>query len=239
MKLKFLLAFALVAVMSVPAMASGVVNDPWSTVDTEDELNLYEIYNELYGTSYTSTLEMDAIRVNPDQIFESTGVAGAEFRARFAGQDQLFGYYTNPDAPFGDEVLVPLFNVDATNNRVVTDTTALTAFITDTPFGLYDTSGGFTAYSEEALNSDGEDHMVAYYAQDDGGNLLDGSDGGEIVFIVAFEDRPEFDFDYNDLVVEVVLPPGSDTRDPIPEPATAGLLVLGLAAAVARRRFRA
>ena len=44
---------AVAGVFSIPAFATPV-SDRWSS-SPDDEMNLYEIYNATYGTSFTST----------------------------------------------------------------------------------------------------------------------------------------------------------------------------------------
>lgn len=81
-------------------------NDPWDPADPNDEMNLYEIYNALYGTDFSSTEEMSAIEIfNAGQIT----LEGAEYleflsvivRAQFSYNTHSFGLScdVSPDLP--------------------------------------------------------------------------------------------------------------------------------------------
>lgn len=258
MRLKGLLVLtAAFAVLAAPAMALPVQDD----LNEAFEMDLYQIYNALYGTTYGSTsgaggvnpadsLEADGLRIALDEVFALASSGNVSFVARYAGQDQRFGYYTNPfGGPTGDSTTTGvdgdfhwLFDVLAPPNQILGDPGFTPHFgaipDSDSPIGFYDNSpaGGTTTwFSQSGYNADGTDHMVAFWANGTGGI------GGD-TFIIAFEDRnsqdARFDQDYNDLVVEVTIE-GFIPRDPIPEPATVSLLLLGLTAAVVRRRFGA
>jgi len=242
MRLKFwVMAMAALAVVSTPAMATYVDDDS----NPDSELDLYQIYNALYGTSFSSTAEMSYLQLSTseDELFDLATLTdppstSVDFIARYAGYQQRFGYYTYDD----QDNVVYNFLFDVLAPGLVTDGTGASGVITDEPFGFYDDApidGDNVWHSEQSLNDDGEDHMVAYWAPcyDSYGNLQYDDEDNIIAcdecFIIAFEDRWELgDTDYNDLVVEVC--PGI-----IPEPSTAGLLLLGLGAVLAHRRFRA
>lgn len=103
---------------------------------------------------------------------------------------------------------------------------AYTSFLpidfTSNVFGFYlDTPDG-TWFSQAALNSDGADHMVAYQL------------GGQYFF--GWEDLASkgWDQDYNDFVVLI----GGVSGVSVPEPATFGLLGLGMLGIGAFRRRR-
>jgi hypothetical protein len=241
MRLNFLvMAVAALAVVSTPAMATYV--DDGSNPDSE--LDLYEIYNALYGTSFSSTAEMSYLQLSTseDELFALSELTdppstAVDFIARYAGYQQRFGYYTYDDE--NNVVYTQLFDIIA--GGLITDGTGASGVVTEEPFGFYDDApidGDNVWHSEQSLNNDGEDHMVAYWAPLSCGGELQYDDEDHLIlsdecFIIAFEDRWELgDTDYNDLVVEVC--PGI-----IPEPSTAGLLLLGLGAVFAHRRFRA
>jgi len=241
------------------------VNDRWDPMDGTDELNLYEIYNEIYGAegaNFSSTDGatngdllsggLDAMESNLE-IF-STGLAFpqdgmVEFEARYAGFEQRIGYYVNPDGdlPTGDPTLGVddgelrhLFDVTNPGNTVVPGPTATIAaadlvngigFYNNTPLG-----GPRTWYSETSLNFDNVDHLVVFrgIGVDAMGNVFIRDDE----FIIAFEDRVNAgDMDFNDGVFRITIP--QRPLSSVPEPATAGLLMLGLAGAAVRRRFMA
>jgi len=257
------LAIAFAVMLAVPAMAVTTVLDPWDSVDPNDECNLYEVYNSMYGTGYTSTNGagsevglpaahtggMDGLFITETGILDTlASLPGtATFVARYAGYGQRFGYYTNPEGVLsGDPTTLGGGGVDGDFHHLfdVTgplNTTAPGAIgvigVGDFPVGFYDNAplgGARTWYSDETRNSDGFDHMVAYWATNSDGTI------STTTFIIAFEDRRNLgDMDYNDLVVEVFLAGGPTFDPPVPEPATAGLLLMGLAGAALRRRFKA
>ncbi len=248
---------ALIALTAMPAMALTSVTDPWNPGSPNDALNLYEIYNAIYGTNFTSTDGitggdeisggMDSLRVEPDQLFDYSEDGSAEFVARYAAFNQTFGYYTDDEdglnynvmftsvLPSGAQIIT-----QNTDNVVVIDTTLLAGEnvgFFDYAFRESDPENGWIWHSEVARNNDEEDHMVAFYAlvyneETEEWNV------DESRMLVAFEDLNHLgDADYNDLVVEVTFNGDVTTHDPVAEPATAGLLLLGLAGAALRRRF--
>ena len=88
-------------------------------------------------------------------------------------------------------------------------------------------------YSDEALNSDGVDHMAAYQGVGDTIQIAPFAAGpwGANEYILAFEDLNNGgDRDYTDFVVLV------ESVSPIPVPATLALMGLGLLGFAARRR---
>lgn len=277
------IALAAAIMLAVPAMAlpdiptalpgSTNVRDPWDPDAGGDELNLFEIYNNIYGTSFTRTNGlagdggMEELQVNPDELFGVLENGGALFQAHYAGNSQRFGYYTNPgdgnplsgttDGAVAaawvrvvpealgngqDGNFVFLFEVGAGLGTGVvngSDPAAIPAQAPGEFIGFWDQSpagSGPVWFSDPDRNADLEDHMVVYR----------GAPGGEVdgdLYILAFEDLPNLgDTDYNDLVIEVIIPGGFNNEnpdDPIPEPATAGLLLMGLAGVALRRRFTA
>jgi hypothetical protein len=108
------------------------------------------------------------------------------------------------------------------------------------PFGFYLETPAGLWFSQASLNADGADHVVAYQGQNDtittpwGGSQLWGSD----LLLLGWEDvsAGNWDQDYNDFVLLI----GGVKGVSVPEPATVGLLSLGLAgvSVFGRRRRR-
>jgi len=253
---------AMAVVLSVPASALTTVDDG---SNPGSELDVYQIYNHFYGTSFSSTAGsgspflgtggMDELQLDPDEIFSLDEDGAAVFLARYAGSQQRFGYYTNTDDPSLDGAPTDPDGVDGDFHTLFTITTIglddsastvgiLTA--ADSPLGFFDqhVQTGRTWYSQVDRNLDDVDHMIAFRVliedPDNAGQFL----VDENRLLLAFEDlrMGEFgssDEDFNDLMVEVFIPGGLDPEDPVAEPATAGLMLIGLAAAALRRRFAA
>ena len=211
---KSAVAFALGICVSLAASAVPIPAAPWDPTTSGDELNLFEIYNAVYGTTLTSNFELEAFAVNPDVLFTSLLGTSAEAVARYGAHGQDLGYY-NSD---GYGTPVPVIGT-AQNANGHLDIPAGT-------FGLYDQVTGGTNplwHSDPTLNADLGDHMVAFYGQNND-------------IFIGFEDRdfrsPLADFDYNDLVFTLA------NSYIVPEPATVLLLGLGLAGVGARRLRR-
>ena len=214
--IKGLIGTAVLTVMAGVACAIPVPAEPWDESNPTDPLNLYEIYNVVYGTSLTSNVDLEAFAIDPGEVFSSLYGQEIQAVARYAGFGQAIGYYD--------------VNGDSAPVQVIGTALSATAVL-DIPagsYGLFDqvtgTTGGLVDprwYSEASLNG-GQDHMVAYYGQN-----------GDI--FIAFEDRafvrdPYVDYDYNDLVLTL-------TSRIVPEPASFMLLGMGIAG-IAYRRFR-
>lgn len=200
--------------LALPALAITTPAEPWNPLNPSDELNLYEIYNALYGTSFSSNSDLDALQVDME-VFNLGGqpVGFVDARARYAGSTQRFGYYQPVDG--NPPVRTELFNV--TDYGLLLGYTA--AISPSGDFGFYldpegGRAGGELWYSQDALNG-GEEHFLVY------------STPSPAVFMLAWEDL-RFrisDFDYNDLVVEVTLGP----KNIVPEPASMLLMGMGIA----------
>lgn len=224
------------------ATSASALTTVYDNSNPSSELDLYEIYNAVYGTSFTATSGaggMDALQVSESGIFTLSGLTGsASYVARYAGHDQRFGYYTNTSGPTGDFTVSGgassgdyhhLFDI-LTSGQVILDGSGPIGTISGSPFGFYLNSpagGGDVWYSDTGLNWGGLDHFVMYNAIDSNGNVIANR------FLIAWEDLNLGDTDYNDLVIEIDLSP------PVPEPSTMALILMGIGGVAMRRRFSA
>jgi hypothetical protein len=213
---------AAVCMIAVSAQATSITDawNPDATRYADGEDNLYQHYNDRYGTSYTSS--NDIAQVSPDDFF-TTGPLSTHvtFVARDAGYHQHFGWY-QPDGS-GGIVMHPVFDVPPATPGSVFALVGGGGTISG-PFGFYDDTtphGGILALSDPSANSDGLDHMIMLKTPDPN------------TFLLAFEDLPEgrADWDYNDLLVEVY-------TQVVPEPASMAILGMGIAGMAIFRRGR-
>lgn len=155
-----------------------------------------------------------------DQVW-SDGVATAVAEAKYAVDDQSFGYW--PGASGGS--YTPLFNV--TGNGFLVSGSAVQNFAgTQWRWGRGNNPSGPHS-SLPSDNHDGLDHLVTY--------RITGLSNAFTVWLLFFEDRnipafpdgPDSDRDFNDLVVQIRA---------VPAPIAAGLGLIGLAGVAGRRR---
>lgn len=244
-----------VALFAMPAMALTTVIDAGNP---PAETDLYAIYNSVYGTSFSSSMGatvantsggMDGLQVAEiGTMGNLPAINPVTLVAVFAANSQRFGYYNNVGAPAGDPATL---GVDGDFNHLFDvppdPMGSVDVVLGPGPIGFYLYSdppfAGATRtwFSEQGLNSDALDHMVVYFGVDGNGDVLDGTgESGLTSLLIAFEDRNELgDVDYNDFVITMTFFGTPTFTPPVPEPATAGLLLIGLAGLAARRRFRA
>ena len=210
------------------------------------EASLFEIYNDRYGTSFTTNADMNSLQIDDSQLF-SPSLAPGGFTAQPIGNwaflTQNFVYYT-----------VTFTELFGGLNNTQTSAGPVVAFSPGQDFGFYNAahlpesfyapgefpgytpgefgpgSIGHTWYSQMALHDANygvvptEDHMLFFATADPN------------VFLLAWEDlpfeHPESGFDFNDLVVEIRLNPI------IPEPTSMALFGIGIAGFAAHRNWR-
>jgi hypothetical protein len=217
MRFRYLgLVVGVALLISSPAFASATamnIQDIWNPASNSDELNVYEIYNALYGTSLTSSADLSGQEVIPDQVFDfgDTSIT-LDAAARYAGSRQHFGFYQPTGLP--GATLNELFFVTTSGLLNLPSQTVNPVG----PFGFYlDPQGGranpYIWFSEEALNG-GQDHMIMFRTPDPNVYLMVWAD----LNFAGVDDH-----DYNDLVVELTV-----NRGVIPEPASMVLLGLGM-----------
>lgn len=180
------------------------------------ETNLQTILNHEGGSGINVTTDQAVL----DEGFVVSGYKGmAEIIVEHAGYRDLnsFGIYDIYDPTKRQTIFTGSQGAGAYKSFLPTDFTSdVFGFYLDTPDGTW--------FSQAALNSDGADHLVAYQL------------GGQYFF--GWEDlaSKSWDQDYNDFVVLV----GGVNGVSVPEPATLGLLGLGMLGMSAfRRRNRA
>jgi hypothetical protein len=160
-----------------------------------------------------------------DQLWQAN-FSAATAKAVFGTFGQEFGYFDGSSGGTYHSLFTSSgWGFGITGGATITDNSLTNQIIRWARGG---DNGIFTSMQTD--NPDGRDHMVTF--------RIDGLNNGVSTFLLMFEDKlpgqPVDDFDYNDLVVQIIASPVS-----VPEPGTASLLVFGTLGALAARRRRA
>lgn len=227
------------------------------------EVNGNSLQNALNNITYGSsdqTVDADFMDVNDDQIgsdqiwaLTSTSISANRLMFELAGyrNSNRFGIYDIYDATNRLEIFsgpasggAPAVVLGFGNTFAVVSGTSATSIPTFTgaatfqtgAFGYYLQGPGGIFYSQNSLNADGADQMVAFRGNDE--LYVNASGYGSGLFssgeyILAWEDLPASngDNDFNDFVVMV------ESVTPVPAPGALALFGLALAGmGFARRR---
>ena len=175
------------------------INDPWDPNNPNDELNLYEIFNNTFGQNLTSSDQLVSQYGLADSLDDWWKVANSgggmvKFTVRYAGFNQELGIQ-----PFNG-----IYQTLITNIPQGTQNTSVIINSSD-KFAFVEKASGNVWYSADTLNpnQDGVDHFNAF----DVTGLYNSTFNQNVsqAWLIAFEDYPGgYDHDYDDLVALVI-----------------------------------
>lgn len=216
--MKYLKTILMSLIVCFGTAQASIINDPWHTGD--QERNLYDIYNSIYGTNYINS--NDITQITPDEIFNLTNTPGTVLAlSRYSENGERFGIYQPPSGNANDITYTEIFDVENPSYGDISSLYPSFTINVNGAFGFYNYSGGVYWYSNQTFNDGHEDHMITLATADPN------------VFLLCFEDLPFSlsDMDYNDMVVELNI----SKNGVVPEPASLSILGIGLAIAISKK----
>lgn len=250
---KALLATTMLVGATMGSASATVINHTTSLDGNPN--HLYQLFGSIGATSLDTPGEVDAGQLLNDQYWSINGGAGGSVttmvfeisansgstkfgifdKSNSGSLVELWGGSATPGPGGGSQKTV---GIGGDGSVFVNDVDTGTNFAGNA-FGYYiQLANGTIYYSDELLNPNDADQMVAFRCSPGDFVTLPGRIGGNCgsdEYFLGFEDIlvPGGDFDYNDLVVAV-----ESVSRAVPAPAAIGLLGLGLLglAGAARRR---
>ena len=138
-----------ICAVMLAATSASALTTVFDNANPSGELDLYQIYNAMYATSFTASSgggSLESLQVTESGVFSLlSSSASAFYVARYAGKDQRFGYYTTPGSPTGDFTVSGggtsgdyhhLFDI-FTSGVLILDNSGPSGLIGSSPFGFY------------------------------------------------------------------------------------------------------